>query len=222
MSPTDTNVGRATPTDAASTYAAMSFVIRQHLSGRRVSMLVMVKAVTNDGGVTAVGSVDVQPLVSSVDGLGNVTMPGTIYGLPYLRMQGGANAIILDPKVGDIGMAIVADRDISAVKETKAVSAPASSRQNSFSDGLYLGGFLNGVPTQYVQFNDDGITVLSPTKVTIQAPTVAVHGDMTVSGTVVTQSTITASGEVQGNGIKLSTHVHTGVTTGGDASGPPQ
>jgi hypothetical protein len=227
MSPTDPVVGRATPTDAASAFAAMTFVIRQHLSGRHVSMLVQVKAVTNDGGVTAVGTVDVQPLVSMVDGLGNATPPGTIYGMPYLRIQGGTNAIIIDPQVGDIGLAVVADRDISAVKQNKVLSTPSSSRQNSFSDGLYLGGFLNGVPQQYIQFQASGITVLSPNLVTIQAPNVTVQGNMKVTGTtelqgaVTADSTITASGEVQGNGIKLSTHVHGGVQTGGGNSGPP-
>src|SRR5690242_10761672 len=99
MSPTKSFVGKATPSDAANPFAAMSFVIRQHLAGVRTAMLVVVKAVSNDGDLSPVGTVDVQPLVSKVDGEGNIVVAGTVFALPYLRIQGGTNAIIIDPKV---------------------------------------------------------------------------------------------------------------------------
>lgn len=215
MSPTDSLSGQAVPNNAADPYSAMMFVIRQYLTGVRTTMLVQVKAVTNSGGVTPVGKVDVQPLVHQVDANGEIVPHGTVYGMPYMRIQGGTNAVILDPQVGDIGLAVMADRDISAVVSTKAAAAPGSNRRNNFSDGLYIGGFLNGTPTQYVQFSGAGIEVLSPTKVTIHAPTVAVEGNMTVTGSVVAQ------GEVTGNGVALSTHVHSGVQSGSGTSGPP-
>lgn len=135
----------------------MSFVIKRILARVSTASLVIVKAVTNEGGVTAVGSVDVQPLVSQLSGDDEATPHGTIYEIPYMRMQGGTNAIILDPQVGDIGICVFASRDISSVKATKAVANPGSRRRFDMADGLYLGGVLNGVPEQYIRFSGEGI-----------------------------------------------------------------
>lgn len=209
-------------TQASSTSAnATYFMIRQYMAKMRTATIVKVLAVTNNGGVSPVGMVDIQPMVQQIDGVGNVTSRAAIYNVPYLRLQGGTDAVILDPKVGDLGIALFCDRDLSIVKTTKAEGAPGSMRRNSSADALYIGGILNGTPTQYVQFSTSGIELLSPTKVTIHAPTVAVEGNMTVTGTVVTQSTITATGDVTGNGTSLHTHVHSGVQSGGSNTGQP-
>lgn len=132
--------------------------------------VVKVQAVTNSGGVSAVGFVDVLPLVNQLDGKGKAVPHKTVYHLPYFRLQGGADAIILDPKVGDIGMAGFCNRDISSVKSAKKQSNPGSYRRFDMSDGLYFGGFLNGTPEQYIAFTEDGIKVVSPTKIIVQAP----------------------------------------------------
>ena len=117
---------------------------------------------------------DVQPLVNQVDGASNSTAHNVLNHLPYFRLQGGADAVIIDPKVGDIGIAVFASRDISAVSSAKKRSNPGSSRQLSMSDGLYIGGVLNGVPTQYVQFSAAGIKIHSPTAVILEAPDVQI------------------------------------------------
>lgn len=195
--------------DLANQKNQLTFAMRRFMDSVRIATIVRVISVTNDGGVSPVGKVDVQPLVQQTDGAGNVVTLPVVYGVPYMRVQGGTDAVILDPKVGDLGIALFGDRDLSAAVETKNIAPPGSSRRNSLSDALYIGGLLNGTPVQYVQFEASGITVKSPTKVTIEAPTVAVQGDMTVSGTVVTQSTITASGEVKSGDIGLQAHHHT-------------
>lgn len=156
--------------DAASEVGRMNFIIRSALSGLRTSMPVKVLAVTNTGGLSAIGYVDVQPLVSAVDGNGTAWVHGTIYNVPYMRIQGGSNGIILDPAVGDVGIATVCDRDISTVKNTGKVSSPGSNRKNDMSDMVYLMTIIGAAPTQYVQFNSTGITIHSPNKVTITAP----------------------------------------------------
>ena len=114
------------------------------------------------GGVGAVGYVDVQPLVNQVDGFGSAIPQGRLHNIPYLRMQGGVNAIILDPQVGDIGVCVFSDRDISSVKTTKARANPGSRRRFDVADGLYLGGMLNGAPSQYIEFAPDRINIVSP------------------------------------------------------------
>lgn len=236
------NIGQANPQFAANDFNAISFVASQLLAGARICMLVKVLAVTTNGGVAPIGTVDVQPLVQQVNGVGEVTPHGTIYSLPYMRIQGGTNAVILDPQVGDIGIICIADRDSSAAIAAKDQAPPGSSRKNSPADGFYMMSVISQTPVQYVQFTSSGITVNSPQKITVIAPNIEadastqfkvvspdiqLQGAVTATSTVHVQgeqtndSTITASGNVTGSGTSLHTHVHSGVTSGGSNSGPP-
>lgn len=173
------NAGYAGPqglfTGGAS-YNALDFMIRQIIAGKAHAQLVLVLACTAQGADVPAGFVNVQPMVNQIDGFGNQVNHGTIYHLPYFRLQAGANAVILDPQPGDIGIAVMCDRDISKVKATNAVAGPGSFRQHDWADGCYFGGFLGTVtPTQFVQFQASGITITSPTQVTINAPSVQVN-----------------------------------------------
>ena len=136
-----------------------TFLVQQILGTTRTATLVKILTCTNSGAVDAVGFVNVQPLVNLIDGLGTSSPMGIIHNVPYFRVQGGANAIICDPQVGDIGIALISDRDISSVKATKAQANPGSRRRFDMADALYIGGVINAVPTQYVQFNSDGIDI---------------------------------------------------------------
>lgn len=174
--------GPADATSGGSPFNENLFLIRQVLAGISTAKLVQIVAVTNAGGVSPVGFVDVLPLVNQLDGNNNAVPHGVVHNLPYFRLQGGTDAVILDPKVGDIGAAIFSDRDISAVKSSKAQANPGSKRQFDMADGLYIGGYLNGVPQQYVRFSGAGISVVSPSKITLRAPLVEV--DASTSFTV--------------------------------------
>lgn len=191
------------PADSANHYTATRFLVQQILAKVQTATLVQIKGVRNAGGISAVGTVDVLPLVNQMTANRQPVQHGTIYGIPYLRIQGGTNAVILDPVVGDVGICVFASRDISSVKASKAQSNPGSGRSFDWADGLYLGGVLNGVPTQYVAFASAGITIKSPTKITIDAPTVEIKG----GGTSI-------------DGKPFLPHEHSGVTTGGGQSGP--
>lgn len=210
--------GQITTVTEASEYATLSFVIRQHLMKMQTAMVVKVMGVSNAGGVSPVGTVDIQPMVNQRAGNGVAVPHGTIYGIPYMRIQGGADAVILDPKVGDLGVAVFASRDISAVKKNKGQANPGSARTYNYADGLYIGGLLNGVPTQYVQFSSDGITLVSPTKVKIQAPDIDIEGATSITLNA-PEITIEGGGtSIDGKNFLL--HMHSGVTTGGDPTGP--
>jgi hypothetical protein len=150
-------------------------------------------------------TVDVQPLVNQIDGLGNATPHGVIHGLPYQRMQGGVSAVILDPVVNDIGFAVFASHDISSVKANKGQANPGSRRRYDWADGIYIGGVLNGTPTEFVKFsNGGGITITTP-------GTLAINANVVITGTVTN------------NGVNISsTHKHGGVQTGSGTSGVPQ
>ena len=227
--------------DAASEVGRMNFIIRSALSGLRTAMPVTVIAVSNAGGISPIGTVDVQPLVSAVDGNGTAWEHGIIYNVPYMRIQGGSNGIILDPIVGDVGIATVCDRDISTVKNTGAVSAPGSNRKNDMSDMVYLMTIIGAAPTQYVQFNSAGITILSPTKVkisapnveidaetacTINAPSIVLNGAITqgtgsFAGNATFGGSMTVTGDVTAAGTSVHTHKHGGVQTGSGQTGTP-
>lgn len=163
------------PTSGGSETNALQFLVSQMLGRLWTSTLVQVVAVTNTGALEPVGFVDVQPLVNQIDGAGNATAHGVIHNVPYMRIQGGVNAVIIDPAVNDIGLAVFASRDISAVKATKKANIPGSFRRFNPADGLYFGGFLNAAPQQYVRFSADGVEIVSPTKVTVTAPNVEVN-----------------------------------------------
>lgn len=218
--------GYMQPSDGATEYSAHAFVIKSIIGKLATTALVKVVAVTNNGGVSPVGFVDVQPMVNQMDGAGNPTPHATIHNMPYFRLQGGANAIIIDPVVGDIGAAVFCSRDISQVKRTKAIANPGSAARFDWSDGLYIGGFLNGVPTAFVQFMSNGnIQVTSPGQVSMTAPTIVLNGAVTVHGSVAATGSVTAVGNVvagQGTGsqVELIDHLHS-AAGGTGTSGPP-
>lgn len=212
--------------------AEFNAVIHNLLSKLQTVTLVQVVAV-DGAGVAPVGTVDVQPLVQMVDGAGNVYAVGKIFSVPYLRLQGGVNAIICDPVVGDIGLCAFASRDISAVKRNKAESAPASRRQHDWNDGLYIGGFLNGTPQQYVQLASNGIVIHSPKSITLEAPNIKLQassvttqtGSFAVNANQTAQFTggggISSDGDVKAGSVTLKNHTHGGVASGNGHTGKP-
>lgn len=162
--------GQQDATSGMSEFNSQAFLIYQMIGRLNFSKMVKVLAVYNVGAAEPVGYVDIQPMVNQLDGNNNAEPFAPIYGVPYFRLQGGKNAIIIDPQVGDIGMAAFADRDISNVKKTKEISNPGSFRRYSLADAMYFGGLLNGTPDQFVRFSAEGIELVSPTKIRAAAP----------------------------------------------------
>lgn len=168
-------LGTADATDNGSDYNANTFLVWSILARVRTMQVCKVMSVTNNGGISPVGFVTLQPLVNQLDGYDNAVPHGEIFNVPYFRLQGGANAIIIDPQVGDIGWTGFADRDISSVKATKAQANPGSKRMFSMADAFYFGGMLNGTPSQYIAFSTSGIAVTSPTQITLTAPKIVAN-----------------------------------------------
>jgi hypothetical protein len=209
--------GQRTPTDQWGDYNNLSFVVGQLLTRVQTAMPVQIVACTNAGGVSPVGFADVLPLVQQIDNNGIPTPHTTVYNLPYMRLQGGTNAVIIDPHPGDIGIAVFASRDISGVKATKRQSVPGSYRKFSFSDGMYIGGILNGTPNQYIQFSAAGIVIHSPTLVRLEAPDVQIQA-RTVEINATTSATVTTpTFTINGNTV-LNGTLNSGGAGGGTAT----
>jgi len=208
------------------------FKMDYFLSKVNTALPVKVVAVKG-GGLAPVGYVDVKPMVRQMAVSGRSIENPVIHNVPYFRLQGGTNAVIIDPAVGDIGIAVFAQRDISSVKRTRADAGCGSLRMHDLGDAMYIGGVLNQAPAQYIQFSSAGIKVYSPTKVTVEAPEilldsplVKVTGNFQQTGTKGTGSTFTGGmtntgGKVSSNGVVLEDHVHKGVTTGSSNTGKP-
>lgn len=206
-------------------YNEMAFVFKQLLNRVRFADLVKVLSVSNAGGLSPVGVVSVQILTNQMTGNRTAVPHGEIFNIPYMRLQGGTDAVILDPKVGDIGAALFCSRDISAVKTAKGPANPGSFRgPGNPADGLYIGGYLNGTPTQYVRFSSAGMELVSPTKVTIRAPVVeidastsltvdsptsALTGALTVAEGATVSNGLAVTGGATIDGHDFDTHDHT-------------
>jgi hypothetical protein len=189
-------------------YNNILFAIERAIAKVQTATLVKVVSCTNSGTVSAVGSVNVQILVNQQNGAGVGIPEGQLVNLPYLRMQGGTNAVIIDPQPGDIGIAVFASRDISTVVATKAQATPPTFRMYDFSDGMYLGGLLNGVPNCFLQFVSGGIVLTAP-------------GGLTINSNVTVNGSLTATGDIHAEGTSLHAHIHGGVTTGSGDTGAP-
>lgn len=135
-----------------------SFLVTSLMSAINVATLVQVKAVdpTNQ-------TVDVLPLVNQVTGAGQAIPHVTVFGVPYFRLQAGANALICDPAVGDIGLAVICDRDITSAQNTSAQANPGSLRRWSFADSFYVGGWNHRTAvSRYLKLTDTGIEANTP------------------------------------------------------------
>lgn len=209
-------VGTQSPADIANDYATQAYVVERKIAQVSTTTLARVIDCTNDGGIVPVGTLTVQILVNMLTGDKTAIEHAPIYKVPYKRVQGGANAVILDPQPGDIGVIGFCERDISAVKKSRKISNPGSDRKYSKSDGVWLATvWAAQAPAQYIVFNADGVSVVSPTAVTIQAPVVRIvgaleqsAGDASFAQNVDIQGNATAQEFTTASNIGLGTHKH--------------
>lgn len=190
-----------TPTSAQTSDAEnLSYVFKKLLSGAFFIELVEVTAIS---GTAPNLVVDVMPLVTRTDPSGATIQNSEIFNVPVFRLQRGASAIIMNPVPGDIGMIAICDRDNSIARANRKQSVPGSKRMHSKSDALYLGGFLNGQPTEYIEFTGSGIEMKSSGTVNINGLKVLPDGRLQlVDGSIV------------------DGHDHGGVESGGSRTDP--
>lgn len=176
-------VNPATPEQSVGGSREWEFILERLIGKSYTISLVKVNAV-RAGGTGAVGFLSATDLIQQMDGNNDGIPNVAMENMPYFRLQGGDNAVIIDPKPGDIGLAAFARRDISALKQSKAEGPPPSLRSHDVSDGLYLGGLLNGAPTQWIHFLDSGINIKATAAVTIDATLLQVNCPITSTGDI--------------------------------------
>ncbi|GAB1824734.1 phage baseplate assembly protein [Turicimonas sp. TL08] len=207
------------------------------------SLPVVVTAVERSGKDKGAGYVSVKPLLQPRNNKGQGLQVTNIPKLPYFRLQHGKAAVICDPKVGDIGLAVVAKNDISNINGDNTPKVPATFRQFDPSDSFYIGGFWGKAPEVFIHLEDEGtIAIEAPQEVTIKTKSAKVEAQ-TMEVTASSSFTVTApqinlngaisgggaggenatfSGDVTAQGISLTTHTHTGVQSGDSSTGQPE
>jgi phage baseplate assembly protein gpV len=207
-------------------YAALEFVIKQ-LIGKIITIVpVRVINVTGSGSLTSCPYVDVQPLLKQRAGSGTGMAHGVVYGVPAWRLQSGTAALVCDPTAGDVGLMLVAYRDIAPLKAADQQTPGSlqgggstynvgSKAQYDWGNALYLGGWLNGAVSQYIQLTESLCKIVAPS-INLNGVTIDTSGNISTSGNITS-----TGGNVTAGAIDLKNHVHTGVTTGSGSTGPP-
>lgn len=191
--------------------------------------VVVIDVLENNGHDGPPGFVNVLPLVSQIDAYNNIIESVKLFRLPYYRYQAGAAAIVVDPKPGDIGIAVYMKRDSSdiSVEQTEPIK-PNTFRSFDQSDGFYIGGFYNKAPSVFIELDDDGtIDITSTSSVTINTQNAIINcntanveasSSATISSpqTTITgnQATINAQTRINGN-----LFIAGGITWTGNAQG---
>lgn len=217
------------PTASTGDAELAHFTFEKLLSSKFFIELVKVTAVS---GTAPNLVVTVLPLVARRNPAGEIIQNSEVYNCPVFRLQRGTSAIIMNPVVGDIGIAAVSDNDITLARTNRAESLPGSMRRNSMADAFYLGGVLNDAPSQYVEFADSAINIVSPnqvnvtapvavvtstTSVTVDTPTAHFTGNVTAAGDITDNSgTQSASLKSLRDAYDAHTHNITGVESGSD------
>ena len=163
-----------------------------------------------------------------------------IYGVPVHFPQGGNYCITFPVEAGDPCLLVFSqmgydhwlydNEDLGGMLEDNPV--PHLRRNFDEEDGFCIlfknrptaissysaedAEFRSNDRSQVISIKADGTIEITTTgDLEITAPTTAITGNLTVSGTIVSQD------EVTGNGVVLSTHTHGGVTTGGSSTAVP-
>lgn len=212
--------GSAGPSSGESDYNAMQFIIAAAVAKMQTVSVAKVVAV-HGGGVGSTGTVDIEILINLMTG-NRVAVPhGVIYNVPFARTQGGPSAIICDPAAGDVGLVAFASRDISAVKATRGTANPGSNRVFDWADAIYVGGMLNGTPTQYVEMlaAAGGINIVTPANVVVDAAEMNVTATTTFTGTFTFNGDGTITGVLTGASAVFSGSVTASSFIGGGGGG---
>ena len=207
--------GQQDTTTTVDDFNTLAFVHELLTQKMQTATVVKVLSCTNDGGLTPVGRVTVQPVVNQMTGNRLSVAHGPIYNALYSRISGGESAFILDPNEGDFGLMVFCSRDISNVVANEGQAAPPGSfRMFDWADGVYVAGIPLGItPTQYVQMlsGGGGINIVSPTaieleapQVTLQAPVVAINASTSVTITSPAINLVGAVNQTGGDAVTLS------------------
>ncbi|WP_041270455.1 Gp138 family membrane-puncturing spike protein [Frateuria aurantia] len=163
------------------------------------------------------------------DGVSTAVPYPVLVDVPVQFPRGGGAALTFPIAEGDECTVHIVDRAIDGWFESSGIQPPSSKRRQAISDAFAVPGSLSkparlqNISTSTAQLRSvDGKTYvdLDPTG---QVVKITAPGGLVIDApSVKCSGTVTASGEITGNGIPLSTHTHSGVQSGSSSTGKPQ
>lgn len=208
--------------------------MRQVLDGRQVDIWTAIPGIIQSVNWNQM-TCEVQPAIKAViqDQNGNLTQEKLplLINVPICFPSTAGFLITLPLAVNDEVLVIFSSRCHDAWWQSGGIQQAMEARMHDLSDGFVIPGpkslpntvsalsgaaisttgaqIRNTAGTTYVEISGDGkIKLVSPSEIDVT-------GNLKVSGTIVAQ------GEITGNSIPLSTHIHPGVTSGGSDTGAP-
>lgn len=193
-------------------------IAREHGKTAFLCKVVAVSEVKKEGRIMT--TVDIEPLVQQLSTDNKPIPHDTIYNVVCKDFSAGEVAIIIKPKIDDVGIALICHDDISGVKRgLGSKSPPISMRHNSHSDSVYLGSVMKKEPKTYIVVEDDKVTVHSK-NVLFEAESVKITGDLTVDKKTTLTGDVATKAGITNKGINIgSTHKHSGVQSGTGITG---
>lgn len=161
-------------------------------------------------------TVDVQPL-SKWENDGNMETPPQVLSVPVMCFCGGGFLIHPWYESGDVGVIVYIDHDIDKSMQSGDIIEPNTGRQHSTEDAVFVGGLVSGkttvsgVPKGAVTISTiDGAKYISLSK-----DKISIKGDVEIDGNVTLK-------DMKSDAVaSYNSHVHDGVSAGGDKTKEP-
>lgn len=175
---------------------ALKYLIRKQVKNM-VNTLLVVRVIAVNG-----ERIDVETVMKDLADNGQLIDTYTITNVRYIRWQYGLNAIKASPKVGDIGLLLISQQDLSGMRKLGLCACQTVATYNVGS-GIYIGGLpeMNNPATQSIEFSDDDITITGTGTVNLNTKgnitITSSEGNLTINATTATvnATTINLGGE---------------------------
>lgn len=146
-----------------------------------------------------------------------------IFDIPVLELGGKGLSVKIPLQVGDTGIVIFCDRDITLFKQEKKNTQPNTLRKHDLSDGIFIPmKFGNSGASSNISIeSSDGNT-----KFEVTSSGITIKGNVTIDGTVTSSGDITTDGKLTATDVTTSTvasvnnHVHSGGHNGNNTGKP--
>lgn len=126
--------------------------------------------------------VSIKPLISQRDADNNKIELPEIFNVPYFRYGAGNTAVKLDPKPGDIGFFIVFKSDSNNIKKGDSSQImPDTFINYPLYSGVYVGGILMNEPENYIEIQDNNITINANQNIVINCQNAEINADSEVN-----------------------------------------
>lgn len=143
-------------------------------------------------------TVKLQPAIKTILEDNRIIDMPILLNVPVLELGGNDLSIKIPLKVGDTGIVIFCDRDISLFKQEKKSTQPNTLRKHDLGDGIFIPmRFGNSGSSNIIIQSEDGATQFE-----ITSSGINIKGNITVDGEIIATDVKTTTN------VSLKTHTH--------------